>query len=70
MKRLCAAVLTLCLLTACGTTAVPGSAAPDAETTTPSVVQEAPVTEPVQAEDSAESAEEASTPETVPLPLW
>lgn len=66
MKRLCAAVLALCLLTACGTTAAPGSSAPEAETTTPSTVQEAPVTEPVQAEDSAESAEEASTPETVP----
>lgn len=66
MKRLCAAVLTLCLLTACGTTSVPGSAAPETETTTSSTVQEAPVTEPVQTEDSAESAEEASTPETVP----
>ena len=64
MKRLCAAVLTLCLLTACGTPAA--SEASTAASSTASVVVEAPTTAPEETPAPVESAEVPSAEETAP----
>ena len=66
MKRLCAAVLTLCLLTACGTPAASEAAAPAAESSISSAAVEAPTTATEETPAPMESAEEISVQETAP----
>lgn len=66
MKRLCAAVLTLCLLTACGTPAASEAAAPAAESSVSSAAVEAPTTATEETPAPMESAEEISVQETAP----
>ena len=64
MKRLCAAVLTLCLLTACGAPAA--SEASTAASSAASVTVEAPTVAPEETPAPVESAEVPSAEETAP----